>query len=154
MNEPITPIRSEEDLAKYWARPVRILLVEDDLATRDLFRKLCQGYNIDMVECVDATEAMYALQGEPFDHLLIDVNLPGMDGVEFYKTIREADILTPAIFVSQDYSESVMRAISMIDPAFFVLKPAPYTRRFAEMLMSAFHAERRANEPMPEEEAT
>ena len=68
---------------------VRILVVEDDI---DLQETIAEGLQIDgyaVDACGDGDEAYELLYVENYDLVILDLNLPGMDGLEVLKKIRE-----------------------------------------------------------------
>jgi DNA-binding response OmpR family regulator len=79
---------------------VRILIVDDDLSGSRLMQFLLseQGYNVDMVDNAHGALALIARQ--PPDLILLDVNLPQLNGFEIYQRLREEDWEIPVIFVT------------------------------------------------------
>ncbi len=78
----------------------KILVVEDD---RALNRAVCaylgqNGY--EAVGCPDAERAYDALYGSLFDLIISDVMMPGTDGFEFAKTVRELNREIPILMVT------------------------------------------------------
>ncbi len=79
----------------------QILVVEDD---RDLNRTVCaylnqNGYRA--VGCLDVNAAYDAMYGGTiFDLILSDIMMPGVDGFEFTKTIREQNQDIPILFMT------------------------------------------------------
>ena len=66
-----------------------ILVVDDDLTTRKMLRFVLEqqaGHRV--VEAAGADEATDAVERESFDMLLLDVVMPGLDGLELCKRIR------------------------------------------------------------------
>ncbi len=66
-----------------------ILVVDDDLTTRKMLRFVLEqqgGHQV--IEADDAASAERALEQQPFDLALIDVVMPGIDGLELCKRIR------------------------------------------------------------------
>lgn len=79
---------------------MRLLVAEDDQrllkALKHLF--LSEHYTVDGVD--NGTDALaYALSGE-YDGLVLDIMMPGMDGVSVLKAVREKGITTPALFLT------------------------------------------------------
>ena len=72
-------------------RPLRILLAEDNQINRIYVSKLLRnaGHQIDLV--ADGQEALEALAGKSFDLILMDVQMPVMDGVAATRLIRASD---------------------------------------------------------------
>lgn len=65
-----------------------LLLVEDDFRLRhDLERHLVQrGFTV--TTCVDGTQGLEALCAQSFDLVLLDILLPGMDGLSLLEALR------------------------------------------------------------------
>jgi putative two-component system response regulator len=95
------------------ARPVAaaILLVDDDAATRVAVRTMLAPLGHDIVEADSGRAALRAVLQQPFAAVLMDVRMPGMDGYETAKLIRDRAhlALTPVIFITaygQDEADS------------------------------------------------
>ncbi|MGY2047663.1 PAS domain S-box protein [Methylobacterium sp. JK268] len=69
-------------------RPARILLVEDLVVNQDLARAVLEkaGHSVDVAN--DGLEAIAAVQAASYDLVLMDVQMPGMDGVTATRHIR------------------------------------------------------------------
>jgi len=70
------------------AKPVKVLIVDDEPAMRRaLSAALTAGGRL--VEAAqDAEEAIEAIHQQPFDLVLLDINMPGMGGIEACRRIR------------------------------------------------------------------
>lgn len=79
---------------------MRLLLVEDDrLLAEGVIRALkADGYTVDWV--ASGTQATAALDSDAFDLVLLDLGLPGMDGLAVLQQVRGADNPVPVIVVS------------------------------------------------------
>jgi CheY-like chemotaxis protein/HPt (histidine-containing phosphotransfer) domain-containing protein len=69
-------------------RPLRILLAEDTRASQEVVKKILQqrGHRVDVVP--GGREALQRFQERPFDVVLMDVQMPGMDGFQAAQQIR------------------------------------------------------------------
>lgn len=78
----------------------RLLLVEDEpglqLALSD--RLTAEGYTVETAG--DGNTAVTRATGEPFDVILLDVMLPGRDGFDVAKTLRQQGIQTPILMLT------------------------------------------------------
>jgi CheY-like chemotaxis protein/chemotaxis signal transduction protein len=66
----------------------RVLVVEDSIGVRELQRVILEGAGYDVVTAVDGQDGAGRLAGDPFDLVLSDVEMPGMDGFTLTRTIR------------------------------------------------------------------
>jgi response regulator RpfG family c-di-GMP phosphodiesterase len=67
---------------------MRILLVDDDAALRTLLRTTLEVFDIDVEEAENAQAADRAVRTFAPDVLVLDVRLPGMDGLEFCRRLK------------------------------------------------------------------
>ena len=103
--------------------PARMLIVDDEFSVRDSldhwFRK--DGYEVRTA--ADATEAMEAMQSSAFDVVLLDVRLPGMDGMRLLEQIRRTAPTTIVIMITAYASvDTAVRALKL-GAADYVTKP-------------------------------
>jgi PAS domain S-box-containing protein len=69
-------------------RPFRILLAEDERVNQVVVRKFLEKHGHILATADDGRQALRSLRGEHFDVVLMDVQMPVMDGVEAAKAIR------------------------------------------------------------------
>jgi len=79
---------------------MRILVVEDDVLLADgLTRSLRDaGHAVDWVD--SGERALLALDAERFELVVLDIGLPGMNGLELLRRVREGDRYVPVILVT------------------------------------------------------
>jgi len=78
----------------------KLLLLEDESALNETITEYLQEQGYEVVSVFDGDEAQDKLYETPFDLLLLDVNVPGVDGFNLLKTARETGTTTPAIFLT------------------------------------------------------
>jgi len=79
---------------------MRILIIEDELS---LGNSIAEGLRIDGYEvdsCQDGLEALALRDAERYDLILLDLNLPGLDGMEVLRRLRKEDGETPVLILS------------------------------------------------------
>ena len=85
----------------------RILVIDDEQMVRDLLVTVLSevGYNVDAMQ--DAQKALEALEREHFDLLLVDIHMPGMNGMEFFRALalRELASASKVIFITGSAGE-------------------------------------------------
>ena len=69
-------------------RRVRILLVDDSMVTREMERRLLEDAGFHVSAASDAQEGLALLGEEPFDCVVTDIEMPGMDGFELTAHLR------------------------------------------------------------------
>jgi DNA-binding NtrC family response regulator len=74
-----------------------ILLIDDDLSVRILFSRLLEkeGYLVTAVK--DGYEGIKAIERQKFDLALVDVVMPGMDGIEVLENIKKRRSHLPVV---------------------------------------------------------
>jgi DNA-binding response OmpR family regulator len=66
----------------------RILVVDDEEEIRDLAASVLAGAGLEVATAASGEEALARLAGQPFDLVLLDINMPRMDGWETLRLIR------------------------------------------------------------------
>ena len=84
---------------------IRAILLEDDPEICETLSRYAKDYQIDITTFHLPESALSWLEKEPFDILILDLTLPGMDGLEVCKKVREKYSL-PIIIVSARTSVS------------------------------------------------
>jgi two-component system, OmpR family, response regulator MprA len=79
---------------------MNVLVVDDDYAIREsLDRSLrANGYDVELAN--DGTEALRAIEDAPFDVVVLDVLMPGRDGIDVCRTLRAAGNRVPILMLT------------------------------------------------------
>lgn len=96
---------------------VGILVVDDELIVRESLTKWFRedGFRVDAAE--NAAVALKKLQTEPWSIMLVDIKMPGMDGIELLQRVKEID---------RDIVVIIITAFASVDTAVKALKDGAY----------------------------
>ncbi len=107
-------------------RKLRILVVDDATLVRMYYRDALEtaGYEVD--EALNGLEALEKLLVTPADLLLVDVNMPQMDGFTFLKVLRRQALpasAIPAVVITTEAKPQDQQAAREAGANFFLVKP-------------------------------
>lgn len=80
--------------------PYRILIVDDEKVHRDLLNEILCGPDYEATEAASGKEALALVPETDFDVVLLDIRMPGMDGIETCRAIQRLRPLLPIIMVT------------------------------------------------------
>ena len=79
---------------------MRVLVVEDEKKTASFIRKALQAEGFAVDVCHNGDEAWAAARATPFDAIVLDIMLPGRDGLSLLRQLRERQNTTPVLLLS------------------------------------------------------
>ena len=91
---------------------LRILLVDDEPALRELLRVTFEGASVNVIEATSGEEALSLLYGDLPDAIVLDLRMPGIDGAELCRRLRrdEATRALPIVVLSGGDTTDLERA--------------------------------------------
>src|SRR5664279_5444844 len=104
----------------------RVLVVDDSSLVRLYYRSALEKAGFAVEQAINGIEAMEKVLSEPFDLVIVDVNMPRMDGFSFLRSLRTGAAgvaMLPALMIS---TESEMRDADEARAAganFYLVKP-------------------------------
>lgn len=81
-------------------RPVRLLVVDDDLDTCANLADILSDLSYEVQTATDASTALRLLDERAYDVVLLDLKLPGMDGLQLYRELKRRSPSTVAILIT------------------------------------------------------
>jgi two-component system response regulator MprA len=112
---------------------MRILVVDDEPAVRDSLQRALtlEGYEVDLA--ADGAEALSRLADHPPDAILLDVLMPGVDGLEVARKVRLAGNRVPILMLTA--REQVTDRVAGLDAGAddYVVKPFALEELFARI---------------------
>jgi len=100
-----------------------VLVVEDNVLNRELTNALLKQAGYQVLVAKDGAEALMIVGRQKVDLMLLDVDLPFIDGHSLLKAVRENGLEIPAIFISGVPGEDVEIKAFEIGAADFIRKP-------------------------------
>jgi two-component system OmpR family response regulator len=109
---------------------MRILVVEDELKMASLLRRGLQeeGHAVDLARTGD--DALWMARATEYDALVLDLMLPGIDGIEVCRRLREGGVWAPVLMLTA--RDGVEDRVAGLDAGADDYLPKPFS--FAELL--------------------
>jgi DNA-binding response OmpR family regulator len=79
---------------------MRVLVVEDEKKTASFIRKALQAEGFAVDVCHNGDDGLAAARSTPFDAIVLDIMLPGRDGLSLLRQLRERQNATPVLLLS------------------------------------------------------
>ncbi|VAY88083.1 Two-component system response regulator DccR [hydrothermal vent metagenome] len=79
---------------------IKILYLEDDISLSETITEFLSDNGFEVTSTYNSLDTLEELYNKNFDLLVLDVNVPGIDGFELLKKLRDAEILIPTIFTT------------------------------------------------------
>lgn len=113
----------------------RILLVDDDPANRAALRRLLGRLDVDIHEAADGNSALALTLDHEFALALLDLRMPGMDGLEVSRLLRASEHgrQLPVIFVTADHADAERLLAYAAGAADYLTKPVNRTVLLAKV---------------------
>jgi two-component system chemotaxis response regulator CheY len=108
------------------AEPKTVLVIDDASLVRLYYRSLLEAAGFRVHEALNGIEALEKLPGLGVDLLIVDVNMPQMDGLSFLKRLRQSDpsvAAIPALVTSTESRESDFLAARAAGANHYLPKP-------------------------------
>ncbi len=93
-------------------RKKRVLVIDDAALVRLYYRDALEGAGFEVDEALNGLEALEKLLTTPADLLIVDVNMPQMDGFTFLRTLRRQELPlggTPAMVIEHRVGAAGLR---------------------------------------------
>jgi two-component system chemotaxis response regulator CheY len=103
----------------------RILVVDDGMTMRMYYRDVLEAAGFDVSEAVNGLDGVECVMSEAFDLLVVDVNMPKMDGYEMIRTVRGDASLkwVPVLTISTEDKDQDAAKAYRAGANFYMVKP-------------------------------
>ena len=123
---------------------MKVLVVDDNATSRSIFQEMLESFSFEVTLAASGQEGLTELEkaseNQPFELVIMDWKMPGMDGIEASKRIKNHTGLSkiPAIVMVTAYGrEEVMQQVEEVGLEGFLLKPVSPSMLF-DAAMQAF----------------
>jgi DNA-binding NarL/FixJ family response regulator len=117
----------------------KLLIVEDDITTRDGLARLLTRHGYEVETAGDGTRALLQASRCRFDVVLLDLNLPGIPGLELIRRLRRHDPTLPMVVLTGEGSVSNALAALRHGGAFdFLKKPVTDMAELQRAIAAAY----------------
>ncbi|MBI3796641.1 MAG: response regulator [Deltaproteobacteria bacterium] len=110
-------------LDKEKASPPTILVVDDNQDTVDILSRLLRRHGMIVLQAYNGAECLETVRSRPMDVILLDVMMPGMDGLAVCKELKQISPALPIILVTAKDDMTTREAGMKLGVSEFVVKP-------------------------------
>ena len=106
----------------------KLLVVDDNEMNRDMLSRRLERKGHTVVQAEDGKVALECIEKQSFDVILLDIMMPGIDGIEVLKSIRESQSVTelPVIMVTaRDDTVDIVKALKL-GASDYITKPLDF----------------------------
>jgi len=79
---------------------MKILLLEDEVMLNESIQEFLEELGHNVQSCLDGAKALERIKDHAFDLMILDINVPNIDGLSFLEMVQSYKIHTPAIYIS------------------------------------------------------
>ncbi|MCG9792963.1 response regulator [Flavobacterium algicola] len=121
--EKIENIINDAEFDSSKGNALSVLVVDDNAINRMVTKKIIEKLNYKCVVLESGKEAIELLTTDKFDVILMDINMPEMNGFETTKIIRSMGIMTPIIALTAFSKDEVVEESKLVGMNDIIVKP-------------------------------
>jgi two-component system chemotaxis response regulator CheY len=113
-------------MAEFGAAKARILVVDDSSLVRLYYRSALEKAGFEVEQAINGIEGMERVLSQRFDLVIVDINMPRMDGFTFVRSLRRGanDVASlPALMISTEAEMQDMAEARASGANFYLVKP-------------------------------
>jgi DNA-binding NtrC family response regulator len=104
---------------------IRVLLIDDETVFVESLTKVLTRRGMKVQSASNGIRSLELLNNEGFDVIVLDMRMPGMDGLATLKAIRDSDALTPVVLLTGHIDLKQVSEALKAGAAEVLLKPCP-----------------------------
>jgi len=115
----------------------RILVVDDEKVIRDLFTRVLGAQDVQVTTVGSGEEAVDKIRKEPFDVVFLDMVMPGMDGLETFKVLKQIKPEIATVMMTGFAVEHKIKEALSLDAFDYLYKPFDVSEIMATLKKAA-----------------
>lgn len=119
-----------------------IFIIDDDAAVRDSLRLLLECDGLEAIGFASAAAFLETARPTSADFLIVDLHMPGMDGIALLEELRRRGVNLPALVITGRPGETSRRRAEAAGALALLEKPYP-----SERLLALVHRAQRGDKP-------
>lgn len=132
-------------------RPVSVLVVDDETDLVDLLVERLRSRGYDAVGTTSGDEALAVCEHRPFDVAIVDLKMPGLDGMEVMQRLKMIHPFTEVVILTGHGTTDSALAAGKLDAFRYLLKPVEFDTLVTAVDEAAAHRRQRLQEAYREE---
>jgi signal transduction histidine kinase/CheY-like chemotaxis protein len=100
-----------------------ILLAEDNELNAKIALNFLHRWGADVIRAVDGIEVIDKFEAQPFDLVLMDIQMPNRDGLEAARIIRRTNKTTPILALTANIGDEISREVAAVGMNDIIMKP-------------------------------
>jgi two-component system chemotaxis response regulator CheY len=115
-----------DEAAKARSPTKRVLLIDDAHLVRRYYREALERAGFEVREALNGLEGLEKLLADPPDLLIVDINMPRMDGITFLRVLRRQALpvaAIPALVISTESGPQDFASAQAAGANFYLTKP-------------------------------
>jgi CheY-like chemotaxis protein len=134
--------RLAHDVSEVCSARGRILICDDESGIREILARLLRQEGYEAIETADGAEALTAIQTESVDLVLLDVRLPGADGLEVLQAAMQLRPGLPVVLITSHVNARDLATALRLGARDYVSKPFSHADvlRAVRQVIGARHA--------------
>jgi signal transduction histidine kinase/CheY-like chemotaxis protein len=131
---------------------IKVLVVDDNASSRQILEKILESFSFEVTLAASGEEGLAELEStakdQPYDLVIMDWKMPGMDGIEASKRIKhhkDLGNIPPIILVTAYGREEIMQQAEQLRLEGFLLKPVSQSVLFDAIIQAMGHEVRKVS---------
>ena len=124
--DPVNLIRTINlraiSIDEFNVKKIRVLIVEDSELTREIIYETLLRMNYEVEQAANGIEGLEKVETFNPDIILTDIDMPKMDGIQFFKHLKSRGFNKPVIFLSSHEEDETIRYVESIGASGFLKK--------------------------------